>query len=242
MRNRFTFTVLFLISILGNDLFAQENTPVVSGTNVTDGIQIYEYVREMDGNESVTGTITEKVERRENRLLITYTQDLPQFRMSDSLLLDYESFTPIAYRSVIQDRQNIAVNYTGTEKVDVWVRRKGFGMNQDTSYSVALNELRYDSHWLPTLVYGIDKENGNKWSIPVYSSNNKKDIVTVEKRDDEELTLHGNVYEAQRYVISRENSENKYYYWIDKESGRMLQTRGDESEDMIIWLRIKPQI
>lgn len=242
MRNRFTLTVLGLFLILGNEVFAQKKAPVVSGKNVTDGIEIYEYVREMDGNESVTGTITEKVERRGSRILITYSQDLPRYNMRDSLLLDYESFTPIAYRSVIQDRQNIAVNYTGTEKVDVWVRRKGFGMNQDTSYSVPFTELRYDSHWLPTLVYGIDKEEGSKWSIPVYSSNNKKDIVTIEERGEEKITLHGNVYEALMYVISRENSENKYYYWIDKKSGRMLQTRGDESEDMIIWLRIKPEV
>ncbi|MFD2532696.1 hypothetical protein [Gracilimonas halophila] len=42
MRNRFSFTVLFIFSIFGNDLLAQETTPVVSGKNVTDGIQIYE--------------------------------------------------------------------------------------------------------------------------------------------------------------------------------------------------------
>lgn len=242
MRSISKFTVLVLFLILGNEVFAQDKTPVLSGKNVADGIQIYEYVREMDGEETAAGTITEKIERRENRMLITYAQELPRFEMRDSLLLDYESFTPIAYRSRIQDRQNIAVNYSGTEKVDVWIKRKGFGMNQDTSYSVEFTELRYDSHWFPTLVYAIDKEDGSKWSIPVYSSNNNKDVITIEERGEEQITLHGNEYEARRYVISRENSENKYYYWIDKESGRMLQTRGDEEQGMIVWLRIKSEM
>ncbi len=242
MRSIAKLIALVLFLIAGTEVFAQEKAPVLSGENVTDGIQIYEYVREMNGEETTAGTITEKVERRDNTLLITYAQDFPRVAVRDSLLLDLKSFIPITYRSVMQNRQNITVNYTGTEKVDVRARRTSFGLNQDTSYSVEFSELRYDSHWLPTLVYGIDKEEGSKWSIPVYSSNNKKDIVTIEEQGEEQITLHGNDYEALRYVISRENSKSEYYYWIGKESGRMLQTRGDESEDMIVWLRIKPGV
>lgn len=242
MRSISKFTVLVLFLITGNELYAQEKASVLSGNNVTEGIQVYEYVREMGGQETAAGTIIEKIERLDDKMLITYAQDLPRISMRDSLLLDLENFTPIRYRSVMQNRQNLWVNYTGTEKVDVRERIRSFGMNRDTSYSVEFSEMRYDSHWLPTLVYAIDKEEGSKWSIPVYSSNNKKDVITIEEWGEEQITLHGNEYEALRYVISRKNSENKYYYWIGKESGRMLQTRGDEEEGMIMWLRIKPEV
>lgn len=242
MRILYKLAVLVLFLNAGTGLIAQDKVSILSGENVTEGVQVYEYVREMNGEETTAGTITEKVESRDNRMLITYAQELPRYEMRDSLLLDYESFTPIAYRSIIKDRQNVAVNYIGTKKADIWIKRKGFGMNQDTSYSAEFTELRYDSHWLPTLVYAVDKEEGDKWSIPVYSSNNNKDVVIIEESGEEKITLHGNEYEALRYVISRENSENKYYYWIDKESGRMLQTRGEETQGMMIWLRIKPEL
>ncbi|MEX2479101.1 MAG: hypothetical protein WD357_11740 [Gracilimonas sp.] len=220
----------------------QTNYAILSGENIEPGIQVYEYVREADGEESAMGTVTENVQTQEDKMLITYHQDMPRIALRDSLLLDLKSFQPIAYRSRIQPRQNISVDYTGTERVDVRVKRRSFNVNQDTTFSEKFDRLRYDAHWIPTLLYAAKKQGVNSWTIPVYSSNLGKDVIMIEHTGEEEIILHEKTYDAITYTVKRENSEEIYYYWIGKESGRMLQTRGDEEEGALVWLKLKAEI
>jgi|AntRauTorckE6833_2_1112554.scaffolds.fasta_scaffold00363_15 hypothetical protein len=243
MRQLLLFFITAVLTFSSVELAAQQyNYAILSGENIEPGIQIYEYVREADGEESAMGIITENVQIQEDRMLITYQQNLPRVVLRDSLLLDLKTFQPIAYRSRIQPRQNISVDYTGTESVDVRIRRRSFNVNQDTTFSTEFDRLRYDAHWIPTLIYAANKQGVTSWTVPVYSSNQGKDVITLNQTGEEKVTLHGKTYDAITYTVKRENSEEIYYYWIGKESGRMLQTRGDEEEGALVWLKLKAEV
>lgn len=235
----FTLSALFLI--LAKQSIAQDRPPVLSGEHVKTGIQAYEYIRDANGEETVVGEITESIERKQDSMLIVYTQEVQRMVITDSLYVDYESFLPISYLSQMPPRERITVKYNGSEKADVRARRRSFGVNQDTSFVALFDKIRYDAHWIPTLIYASHKTNNDNWSIPVYSSNFDKDILNIKKTGEETLNLHGQIYETIKYEIKRESGDEIYYYWIGTESNRLIQTRGDASPELTVWLRIKAQ-
>lgn len=233
-------TALFLIT--AQISLAQSNPPVLSGENIQTGVQVYEYVRDANGDETVVGKITETIERKQDSLLIVYKQEVPRMVITDSLFVDFETFHPISYLSKMPPRERITVNYKGTERADVRAKRRSFGVNQDTTFSAAFDQLTYDAHWIPTLLYASQNENGGTWNIPVYSSNFDKDVLNIKYSGDEVLSLNGQSYETSKYEIKRDSGDEIYYYWISKETNRLIQTRGDVSPGLIVWLRIKPSI
>lgn len=238
-------TAIFVCILLqsGMEAMAQDTGLVrLSGENVQPGIRVYEYVREENGQQSSFGTIIENIEKDGDEMRIMYRQNLARMVVTDILVVDYEEFSPISYRTFVPAIEDIKVNYSDPEQVNVKILRRIPGAEQDTSYSAKLDRIRYDAHWLPTLVYALSKENKSTWNIPVYSYNNKEDIVGVKALGEEDLALHNQNYETFKYEISRRNSDDIYYYWIDKNNGRLVQTRGDINPDLILWLRIKEQI
>lgn len=243
MRRIFLVMTLVLLFQSGTDIVAQDKSLVkLSGENVTTGTQVYEYVREANGQETAIGTITENIEKDGERLVIAYQQDLPNMLMKDTLKVDFGSFLPKSYQSVLSVRQNIQVKYNGTEGVNVRIKRRSFGVNQDTSFSAKFDQLRYDSHWLPTLLYAVEKEGNTNWEIPVYSHNNSKDIIKIKVLGEEKVTVHDKDRNTVKYEISRANSPDIYHYWIDKQTNRMLQTRGEINPTLFVWLRIKAEV
>lgn len=242
MRSIAKLAALTIFLIAGNELFAQDKTLVLSGENIKTGIQQYEYIRDANGEETVVGKITETIEHRQDSMLIVYKQEVPRMVITDSLIVDFESFNPISYSSKMPPRETIMVNYAGTEKADIRMKRRSFGVNQDTSFVANFERLRYDAHWIPTLVYASHGQNSDSWRIPVYSSNYNKDILNIENMGGETLRLNERDYETTKYEISRESDGSVYYYWIGNESNRLIQTRGDVEPGLIVWLRIKPQI
>ncbi|MBD3615238.1 MAG: hypothetical protein HUJ22_01605 [Gracilimonas sp.] len=239
--------LLVLITIFlfqtGTELAAQVKKEIeLSGENIEPGVQVYEYVREQNGKLSTLGTITEMIKKTGDRMVIVYRQALPNIVIEDSLVVNSENFAPKFYRSTTETRENITVKYNEANSgADIRVKRRGYGLNQDTSYSANFDQLRYDSHWLPTLLYAIEKGNAISWEIPIYSYNNKEGVLRIRKEGVEEVTLHEKMYEAVKYEVSRKNSEDIYHYWIDKGSKRLLQTRGEINPNLVVWLRIKAQ-
>lgn len=233
-------TVLFLITV--QQATAQDSTPVLSGVNIETGVQVYEYIRDVNGEETVVGRITETIERKQDSLLVIYKQEVPRMVITDSLYVHYESFQPISYLSQMPPRERITVDYTGTEKAEVRVKRRSFGVSQDTSFTASFDTVRYDAHWIPTLIYASQNGNNDSWSIPIYSYNFGKDVLNIKNEGEEVLTLNGQEYDTMKYEIGRASGIDVYYYWIGKDSKRLIQTRGDESEGTIVWLRIKAEV
>lgn len=242
MRNTLQSLVTILFLFTAQVTLAQDRPPILSGENIETGVQVYEYVRDANGDETVIGEITETIERKQDSMLIVYKQEVPRMVITDSLFVDFASFLPISYLSKMPPRERISVNYRGMERADVRVKRRSFGVNQDTSFTSVFDQLRYDAHWIPTLLYASQNENNDNWSIPVYSSNFDKDVLNIKYSGDEVLSLNGQNYETSKYEIKRESGDDIYYYWIGKETNRLIQTRGDISPGLIVWLRIKPSI
>lgn len=242
MRSIAKLAALTIFLIAGNELSAQEKKLVLSGENIQTGIQEYEYIRDANGEETVIGKITETIEHRQDSMLIVYKQEVPRMVITDSLFVDFESFNPIAYTSKMPPRETITVNYTGNEKADIRVKRRSFGVNQDTTFVANFERPRYDAHWIPTLVYASHGQNSDSWRIPVYSSNYNKDILSIENMGKETLRFNDRDFKTTKYEIKRDSDDSVYYYWIGNDSKRLIQTRGNIEPGLVVWLRIKSQI
>ena len=214
---------------VGNDVINEEN--------LIAGEQVYEYVRHQGDKKSVFGKIYERINQDKNRWVIEYFQDLPQMNLTDSLVLSKGTLSPVRYRSHVPERQDIVVNYENNTKIEGHFYQNLPGSQIDSTFTTKFETLNYDGHWVHPLLYALDKKAGRTISLPIFTYRGGISRLDVSIMKHERVTLHGKEYQTWKISVSRESSGNTSYYWIDRASNRLVQSRTELPNELIFIMR-----
>jgi len=232
---------LLLFLFVQNSLYAQVD--VVDSGHITTGERIFEYEQVIGDSSRTFGTIYERIKQiAENDIIeITILQELPNATLTDSILVQSESFLPIHYRSIVPQFQDIKVNYSipGSTVIDMY--RNIPNQLVDTTLYVHTAGRMYDYHWPHLLLYILSplEMNDDVINLPVFTYQNKKSMQSISYKGTEPIELYGQKYDAivWKTVIPHSGTEN--IYWIDQSTNRLLQSKATISNGTIFWFRMK---
>ena len=230
-------TVLFLL--IPFLLSAQQVDPEL----ITPGEQIFEYQREVNGQSTTFGTIYERIAKNDadGTTLITFTQELPNVTMIDSILLNSSTFSPVRYRSFVKDMQNIQIEYhvPGETSISQW--RDIPNMKVDTAYTVTTSEKYYDFHWPHVLLSAVvtDPKEEENIFLPVITYLESPKLAETIHYGSERIELNGKTFDALKWVIKNEDRQSTTTYWFDAETHRLIQNKAELPNGLIFWFKLK---
>ncbi len=226
---------------ISTTLTAQDIDP----SQIKAGEQIFEYQREVNGQSTTFGTIYERITKNKSdgTTLITFTQELPNVTMIDSILVNSSNFSPVSYRSFVKDMQNIRIGYhtPGETAVSMW--RNVPNMQTDTTYTVSTEDRYYDFHW-PHILLSVVKTDPNVEdliSLPVMTYIEEPRIQEAQHFGNDRIELNGQVFDAVKWVLKNEAQQTTSTYWFDSKTHRLIQNKSELPNGLIFWFKLKKE-
>lgn len=210
---------------------------------ITPGEQIFEYQREVNGQSTTFGTIYERITENESdgTTLITFTQELPNVTMIDSILVNSSNLSPVSYRSFVKDMQNIHIRYStpGETAISMW--RNVPNMKTDTSYTVSTEDRYYDFHWPHILLSAteVDPNTEDLINLPVITYIDEPRIQETQHVGSERIELNGQVFDAIKWVVNNGTQQSTSTYWFDANTHRLIQNKSELPNGLIFWFKLK---
>ena len=222
---------------ISTTLSAQEIDP----SQIKAGEQVFEYQREINGQSTTFGTIYERITENEadGTTLITFTQELPNVTMIDSILVNSSNLSPVSYRSFVQDMQDIQIQYhtPGETAISMW--RDVPNMKTDTSYTVSTEDRYYDFHWPHILLSAVETDTEDLINLPVITYIDEPRFQEVQHFGNERIELNGQVFDAVKWVAKNETQQSTSTYWFDVTTHRLIQNKSELPNGLIFWFKLK---